>query len=192
MKDYPVYALADTIIHETLHATVYVKGQSQFDEELAEFVGAEGARLYMADRFGEASPEYKEMLDRKLDNAAFVAFIQRLTRELEALYTGGAPTDDMSRAEKLARKEAIIKAAQERFSADYEAMFKSDRYRFFAGMQVNNAYLGLFRLYYDGGDYLKDLYEQSGSDLVKFVAAAKTIGRTKKPQEALERALTDF
>jgi predicted aminopeptidase len=155
-------------------------------------VGAEGARLYMADRFGEDSPEYKEMLDRKLDNAAFVAFVLDLTRELEALYTGDAPPDGMSRAEKLAGKEAIIKAAQERFAADYEAMFKSGRYRFFAGMQVNNAYLGLFRLYYEGGDYLRDLYERSGGDLAKFIAAAKTVGRAKKPRDALERALTDF
>jgi predicted aminopeptidase len=115
-----------------------------------------------------------------------------LIRELEALYTGDPPPTGMARAEKLARKEVIIKATQERFAADYEAMFKSDRYRFFADIQVNNAYLGLFRLYYEGGDYLKDLYKQSGSDLVKFIAAAKTIGRTKKPKETLEKALADF
>ncbi|MDR3341903.1 MAG: aminopeptidase, partial [Treponema sp.] len=39
MRHYPVHQLADLIIHEQLHATVYLKGQSQFDEELAEFVG---------------------------------------------------------------------------------------------------------------------------------------------------------
>ncbi|GHT80374.1 hypothetical protein FACS1894130_11490 [Spirochaetia bacterium] len=46
MRDYPVHELADLLIHELLHATVYLKGHSQFDEELAEFVGREGSRLY--------------------------------------------------------------------------------------------------------------------------------------------------
>ena len=47
MKDYPLQELADLIIHELLHATVYLKNQSQFNEELAVFVGVEGARLYL-------------------------------------------------------------------------------------------------------------------------------------------------
>ena len=47
MKDYSLYHLADLIIHELVHATVFLKNQVQFNEELAQFIGAEGARLYM-------------------------------------------------------------------------------------------------------------------------------------------------
>ncbi|MDR2150443.1 MAG: aminopeptidase [Spirochaetaceae bacterium] len=185
MKDYPVHHLADLIIHETVHATVYLAGQSQFNEELAEFVGSEGTRLYMADRFGRDSPEYAHLCDSQADRAAFIAFIQELIRQLEALYASG-----IARAEKLAQKELIIKGAQERFDRDYESLFKSDSYRFFSKMTVNNAYLELFRLYYDGSAYLQQLYERSGSDLRTFIAAAKTIKGTKDPRGALEKALS--
>jgi predicted aminopeptidase len=188
MKSYPVYELADLIIHETLHATVYIKGQSQFDEELAEFIGREGARLYMERRFGKESAEYTKMIDdmndAKADSAAYIAYIQELIAELETLYAS-----NISREEKLTQKEIIIKASQKRFNENYGAMFKSNNYEFFSRLPVNNAYLELFRLYYAGGSYLKDLFEQSGGDLFNFIAAAKTIKNKKDPKGDLEKAI---
>lgn len=187
MKDYSTRHLADLLIHEQLHATVYLAGQSQFNEELAEFVGGEGARLYMEKTFGAASPEYRAMLDDNADNAAFVAFIRGLTAELEALYQGALP-----REEKLREKERIIARAQERFEAEYEQRFLGENYRFFSSMTINNAYLELYRLYYSGGDYLASLYERSGKDIRRFIAAAASIkraGGSGDPRTALETAL---
>ena len=39
MSKYSPYELASTIIHEQTHATLWVKGQTDFNEELADFVG---------------------------------------------------------------------------------------------------------------------------------------------------------
>jgi hypothetical protein len=39
MRGYLVHRIAELLIHKPLHATVYLKGQSQFNEELAEFKG---------------------------------------------------------------------------------------------------------------------------------------------------------
>jgi predicted aminopeptidase len=55
---------------------------------------------------------------------------------------------------------------------------------------VNNAYLELFRLYYAGGDYLKELYEGSGGDLPRFIAAAKTLSPKGNPRRQLEEVLS--
>ncbi|MDR0526162.1 MAG: aminopeptidase [Spirochaetaceae bacterium] len=184
MRDYPTYRLADLIIHETLHATVYLKGQSQFNEELAEFVGAEGARLYMEKKFGKASPEYQQMQDSEADSAAFIAFIQELIAELSDVYA-----QSLSREEKLKQKEYIIQKYKNRFDAEYETRFRSDNYRGFSRLPINNAYLELFRLYYAGGDYLRNMYESSGRDLPKFIAAAKTITSKGDPRKQLEDAL---
>lgn len=187
MKNYPTYHLADLLIHEQLHATVYLPGQSQFNEELAEFVGGEGARLYMEKTFGGDSPEYRAMLDDKADSVAFVSFIRRLTAELDALYQGALP-----REEKLREKERVIARAQEQFAAEYEQRFRGENYRFFSSMTINNAYLELYRLYYSGGDYLASLYERSGKDLRRLIAAAVSIKRNGKsgdPRTALEAAL---
>jgi predicted aminopeptidase len=184
MRRYPVNALADLLIHETLHATVFLKGHAQFNEELAEFVGSEGARLYMEKTFGLDSPEYRAMLDSEADQAAFISFIQGLIAELDTLYQSAAGRD-----EKLQKKETIIKAAQKRFEENYETLFRSENYRGFSDLPVNNAYLELYRLYYAGGGYLEDLYNRSGRDLPCFIAAAKTLTPRGDPRAQLEAAL---
>ncbi|MDR1507601.1 MAG: aminopeptidase, partial [Treponema sp.] len=56
-------------------------------------------------------------------------------------------------------------------------------------LPVNNAYLELFRLYYSGGDYLRDLYARSGGNLPAFIAAAKRLKGKGDPREELESAL---
>jgi len=142
----------------------------QFNEELAEFVGSEGARLYMQSRYGEDAAEYRAMFASEDDQKTFVAFIQALIAELDALYASG-----LDREQKLAKKEAIIAAAKERFAAEYDNLFSSDNYRGFAELPVNNAYLELYRLYHAEDNFFAGLYERSGRNLPAFIAAAKTL-----------------
>jgi predicted aminopeptidase len=184
MKDYPVHALADLIIHELFHATVYIKGNSQFNEELAEFVGTQGAKLYIESRYGRESEEYRAMSAPNADNAAYVAFIRELCAALEALYSGGGGREAI-----LEQKALIIKAAQERFEAEYESRFSGENYRFFSTLPVNNAYLALYRLYYAKDNYLEELFIRHGADLKAFIAAAKTISQKGSAREQLEAAL---
>jgi predicted aminopeptidase len=186
MRDYSPARLADLIIHESLHATIFVKGQVQFNEELAEFIGSEGARLYVQTRCGADSEEYHAMFESEIDNNRYVAFIQELIAELDALYASA-----LGREEKLTQKEAIINAAKERFDAEYESRFSGTHYRGFIALPVNNAYLELYRLYHAQDNFFADLYERSGRNLPAFIAAAKTV--TKKggdPRTQLAQALT--
>jgi predicted aminopeptidase len=170
MRDYSPDRLADLIIHESLHATIFVKGQVSFNEELAEFVGSEGARLYIESRYGADSEEYRAIFASEADNKKYVAFIHELIAELDALYAS-----DIDRARKLAEKEAIINAAKERFSADYDNLFSSDNYRGFTELPVNNAWLELYRIYHAPDNFFADLYERSGRNLPAFIAAAQTL-----------------
>ena len=194
MMKYSDQALADLIIHELFHATVFIKNQVQFNEELAEFVGTEGGRLYMEKKHshnnegetnGSISEEDKAIQDA--DNAAYLAFIRALTAELDDMYKTSIP-----REEKLKSKEEIISRAKLRFETHYDTLFKTENYRFFVELPVNNAYLELYRLYYEEDHYFKDLYEKSGEDLPAFIEAAKTLNSSNKknsPKEELEKAL---
>jgi len=184
MRGYSPARLADLIIHESLHATVFVKGQAQFNEELAEFIGNEGARLYMETRYGLDSEEYRAMIDSEIDSKKFVAFLQELIAELNVLYAGGYILE-----ETLTKKEAIINAAKERFDAEYDNLFSNDNYRGFAELPINNAYLELYRLYYAEDNFYTLLYQRSGQNLPAFIAAAKTITRNGDPYAQLEKAL---
>ncbi|WP_269775809.1 aminopeptidase [Treponema primitia] len=188
MKDYPVHRLADLIIHESLHATIYLKNHAQFNEELAEFVGSEGARLYIEKTFGSDSDEYRAITGSDGDSAVFLGLIRQLIAELEPLYAA-----DLPREEKLQKKAEIIQAAKTRFDENYDTLFQNDNYRGLSELPINNAYLELYRLYYEEDHYFQDLYTRTGSDLPHFIAAVKTLKPPKarqNPKALLEKALS--
>ena len=198
MKSYSDRALADMIIHELLHATVFIKNQSQFNEQLAEFVGTEGGRLYAerliasANGSGNAAETDGDAGDASValaDRATYLGFIRDLIAELDMVYKN----DILFKEEKLRRKEEIIEASKIRFDAHYDSLFKTENYKGFSQMNINNAYLELYRLYYEEDNYFKNLYERSGANLREFIAAAKILANEKKartnPREEFERAL---
>ena len=191
MKNYPVYDLAELIIHELFHATVWLNSHVQFNEELATLVGREGARLYMEQSYGENWQDESDEEAVRADFAAYLSFLRGLIAELEELYNGPA-----AREEKLLRREEIIEEAKLRFEAEYEDNFTTDNFRSFSELPVNNAYLGLFRLYYEGDQYFNDLYERAGLGLPEFIAVTKSLKDLRSlnrgrgnPAEELERAL---
>ena len=192
MRHYSDMDLADLIIHELVHATVWLRRHYQFNEQLAQFIGAEGARLFLQQRseiYGYELPDFdEEAAIIRADRAAYIAFIQELIAELEEMYNT-VPT----REERLIRKDRIIAAAKVRFDENYDYMFQTDNFRFFTTLPVNNAFLDLFRLYHGEDRFFEDLFERFGGDLREFIAAAKTLNprtrRNQNPREAFERAL---
>ena len=193
MQEYPIERLAELLIHELLHATVFVKGHVQFNEELAEFVGSEGAKLYIESRFGRDSAEYQKILLRELDELAFVSFIHELIDELETLYAS-----DAEREEKLIEKERIIKSAKERFAGEYYSRFSNNNYLGFTELPVNNAYFDLYRLYYEKDSFFADLYAETlGEGIPKlhaFIDKAASLNNSregrKNPRKALNTMYT--
>jgi predicted aminopeptidase len=170
MTAYPVHRLADLIIHELVHATIYIKNDSAFNESLAEFIGKEGARRYIERYYGTDSDEYRAIDAGNADNKAFVEFVRSIIKALGAVYEDAA----LSREEKLAQKAAVIAEAQADFTAHYDELFETANYRGFSTLPVNNAYLDLYRLYNEEDSYFEDIYNDMGRDLPAFIAVAKT------------------
>jgi len=182
MRNYSPSRLADLIIHELTHATIFLKGQVSFNEELAEFIGSRGARLYIETRYGVDSVEYRGIFSSSSDSENYVKFIQELIAELDLLYSSGKGKELI-----LIEKERIIKSYQVRFEAEYDSVFSSDNYRGFPQMQINNAYLDLFRIYYTEDNFYDELLERCAGDLRIFIAAAKKItARGGNPRTQLE------
>jgi predicted aminopeptidase len=173
MKKYPAFELASLIIHEQTHATMFVKGQPQFNEELAVFVGDEGAFEWMRERYGPQSKEYLDAVDQQADSATFIGLLSGLSEELRAVYKG-----PQLREEKLSRKAEIIDDFQKRLGGELAARFRTEGYRGLGKIRLNNAYLSLYSLYTDDVPLLQSYWERRcGSDLRTFMQAAIALSK---------------
>ena len=169
MKRYSLFAIASLIIHEQTHATLFLNGQPQFNEELAVFVGDEGAFEWLIARYGEDSEEYQTAVAENEDSQTFISLLQSLSGELEGLYSGTG-----TRAEKLARKAEIIDEFRKRLSGDLASRFHSSAYKDLGKIALNNAYLDLYRLYSSDIPLFRAYWAlRCGSSISRFMHAEK-------------------
>lgn len=99
--------IASLIIHELTHGTLFVKDSVEFNENLATFIGDEGARRFLKSKFGEKSLEYETYLQDKIDHERYVAHILRGCSALDSLYATFETNDEATTA-KLEKKHALI------------------------------------------------------------------------------------
>ncbi len=161
MQRYSPFDLASLIIHEQTHATIFLKGQTRFNEELASFVGDEGALLYIRKRFGPDSAEYRRALSDRADSELFVGFIKELTSALDGLYSSA-----LSRREKIDGKAEIIDSYKAKFKTQYAPRFTDPDYRKASDRPINNAYLSLFDLYSKEIPLLQEYYARGSAGLI--------------------------
>jgi predicted aminopeptidase len=167
MSSYGEGDIADLVIHEMTHATIFLKGDdaSQFNEELATFVGREGSLLYLAKVHGAGSSEVAAARAGQEDAAAFAAWLAGTARELQAVYSSAA-----SDGEKRSRKAEIIAARAEAYRKAYSSLFKGEGYGAFRMEKINNAYLDLYRLYEGESALYRDFYDKAcGGDMKRFI-----------------------
>jgi len=78
--------LADLIIHELTHATVYLKSSVDFNENFATFVGEEGAGRFLKHHFGEGSMEHTRFVQFLQDDEIYHQYMIRSAQRLDSLY----------------------------------------------------------------------------------------------------------
>ena len=142
MLDWEDDSLANTVLHEMVHATVWIKGSVAFNESLASFVGNESSMDYLTHRFGPESEAVTSSLQRREDRLAWRELQRELFGDLNAVYAN--PT--LSDAEKLSLKESLFKALPDRVSQH----FFHDRERFLNATVEgtwNNARMMQFKAY---------------------------------------------
>ncbi len=78
--------LANLIIHEMSHATIFVKDSIDFNENLATFIGDRGAEKFLITRYGKQSKAYINYLDEDKDYVLFAEHMLRGSAKLDSLY----------------------------------------------------------------------------------------------------------
>jgi predicted aminopeptidase len=159
--------LADVILHESLHATFYVPGQSTLNESVASFVGDALALEYLDARTGVDSLEKKTYLASEDEGVARAEAFREAYHALETLYAGPLPKD-----EKLREKARIIDALR--------AKTKLKR-------PITNATLIQYKTYGSGRAELAKMFEGCGKSWPRFLAGLEKI----KPQLQKSREQQD-
>ena len=182
MKEYSVYDLADTIFHEQTHATIFLKKYVDFNENLANFVGTEGALLFIKDNYGINSEEYKNTLNYISDSKKFKELINNLYDELSITYK-----KDISKNEKFNQKKIIINNWKKKFSKNYKKEFKTNTYKKIPKVDINNAYITIFRTYTKDLSIFHELYKYCDYDLKKLIEIVKKLNKYKgNPNEFIK------
>lgn len=159
--------LASLIIHEMVHATIYVKDSSDFNENLASFIGDRGAELFLLRAFGDTSRQYQEYIHQDGDYRKVVDHMLRATRKLDSVYQ--SMSDDEPLDARKERKEKFIRHIVEQFDT---IRFSDGRRRSsrFARRLPNNTYFMSFRTYESKHDTMLDAWnEQFDRDLRKMI-----------------------
>lgn len=134
--------LAETILHEMTHTTIYLKDQGDFNEGFAMLVGMVGAARFFEQRFGPTHP-YTAAARQAIENErSFSVFLDFVMKRLEALYDSS-----LSYEEKLSRREMVFSRAVGEFKGLRRGE-QTGRYSHFGPSGVNNAYLMSLALYH--------------------------------------------
>lgn len=86
MLNYDEGDLAELIIHELTHGTIFVKDSVDYNENLASFIGFKGALWFLESKYGKDSPQYREYLDGRHDEKVLSDFMLGCAHSLDSLY----------------------------------------------------------------------------------------------------------
>jgi predicted aminopeptidase len=180
MLQWDKVTLVNLILHEMTHTTVYFKGKTDFNEEMATFVGNQGAIDFLIEKYGKGSQEVVEAIHNQEDDLLFSRWIDQACQRLSNFYSREIPRD-----EKLRGREEIFSSLKEEFR---KISFKTDCYKSFEKKDLNNAVLLAYRRYIHRLEKFDTVYEYLGNDLRRMIEFFKEIRASREePSSYLER-----
>lgn len=157
--------LVEVILHESVHATLYLNDQSYFNESVASFIAEKLTPQFLQEKFGSESVELNSYLKNQKESSEKTKKYHEYYQKLEALYASGQ-ADLEKQVEKL------------RILTELETFVKTNR-------KINNATLIQYRTYDSGKDSFQALLNSHGGDLVRFMDVLKKLKSDvfSKPQQ---------
>ena len=164
-------SLADVVLHELLHNTLFVPGSVAFNESLANFVGKRGAIDFFVRRHGAQSPEAVAARRAWQEEIEFSGLMMELVKCLRELYREPVPE-----AEKLHRREQVFARSQRQWARALDGR-PAHRYASFSGTTLDNAVILQNLLYVTDLTRFEELYRREGGDLTRTIEAVRGVAR---------------
>ncbi|MEY4669010.1 MAG: hypothetical protein RL518_1709 [Pseudomonadota bacterium] len=167
--------IANTVIHESVHSTVWIPGSVPFNESLANFVGSQGAVAFFLERVqgcratGRVCSEEEQQLAVAQKEYAFqfelAELVDTLSAALEKLYNDPLLTSE----EKIARRVAVFDSIMQPFRRRFPTLQILK--------EVNNADIIQLRLYLSKLWLFRELFVHREQDWGAFMSAIRKVQR---------------
>lgn len=166
MLEGSVGSMANTIIHELTHGTIFVPDSMTFNENLASFVGRIGGVEFLEQKYGKSSQEVIKYQNRLSDSQRFTRFMKEGASQLDSIYQylEGKPEKELEEAKTNFIASFIT-------SIDTVQFLEPNRYtKIVTQDRVNNARFISFLNYRERQqEFALMLNQQFNGDLFKFV-----------------------
>ena len=147
--------LVNTVLHESVHATLHLNSQAYFNESLASFIADRLAPTYLEQARGKDSAELAAYLRAE-------AFGERWRKRMHEAYEALAALYESPRPESEKREEKT------KLLATLKAELSTKR-------ELNNATLVQYRTYGTGTEDFEALYQACGAEWPRFLGTLRTL-----------------
>jgi predicted aminopeptidase len=179
MLRYKDHDLVNTIIHETVHATIYIKNSADFNERMAVFLGNKGMEIFYLKKEGTDSKTLAQIQKENQDDRLFSQFISTEIQNLDAWYKSNPERNEDLRMKRIAE-------IQEHFTANVLPKMKTDSYSRFSEVKLNNARLLNYKTYMQDLSDFENLYQKVGGNFQEFLKRCKSLEKSDHPEEDLK------
>ncbi len=187
MMNYKDYDLVNTIIHESVHATLFIKSEADFNERMATFLGNKGMELFYQKKEGENSKTIEITKNENHDDELFSKFITKELTELEKWYN---QLSESQKKEELRQQKFL--AIKENFKTEVKPLLKSSHWLNFDSLDLNNARLNVYKTYMKDLNDFELLFNSVNHSFVKFIDECKKLEKTPNPSQKLKERILEL
>jgi predicted aminopeptidase len=168
--------LANTVLHELTHNTLFLKGRAEFNESFASFVGSRGAEAFYRTR--GAGVAALEVEARWRDEKILAAFWRRLAHSLDSAFAAH-PT---SRLQRLIARDSVFAAARHELAGRIGLRLRTVSPLYGERVAMNNASVLARRVYGRGLELFDVMYWCEGRSLAQTVKRVTSLVRGKREE----------
>lgn len=186
MLNYSDHHLVNTIIHELVHTTIFIKDNIDFNERLAVFIANKGTESFYLNKEGKNSATLSLIQDENFDDELFSKFITDELAQLKKWYEDFDHTKQLPPDEKEALRQERLELIATHLKTELKPRLKTKSYDKVFSKKFNNADLAMHSTYMKSLDVFETVYKKNGSNIETFLKKCEELKEADDPEKQLE------
>ena len=176
--------LVNTVIHELSHNKLFVRGNAEFSESFASFIGSRGAEAFFRSRDAPLAAE--AVAEDWANDQVLGAFWEQTARNLDSAYRAW-PSDS---ARRVAARDTVYQRARTVLVDSVGPRLRGVSMEWLSRIPLDNASLLARRVYAQRLDLFDSVWVRNGRDVRRTIEAVRSAVRdSRDPFGALETLL---